>query len=227
MKKIYFMIIIVFLLVLTGCDTNYTLTVNNDSINEEINVILPENYLPERTAEEEAAKVEVDDQITPYLTDTQYPIFGDNKNKYTRKIDKKNGMLDVTFSYKYTFDEYERSKIYGKCFDKHYFSHDSKSIYISFLGKFYCMTGDEIVFNIKTSNKVLNHNANKVNGHTYTWVIDKNNIDNVDIEMSISTQKGFVMPIMTIVIITVTVLIFGMLGYGYYQLKNRDALNEI
>lgn len=227
MKKRYILLIVVLLLVLTGCDTNYTLTVNDDNIEEEINVVLPENYLPEQTAEEKAAKIEQDDQITPYLIEDQYPILNDTKNKYERHIEKKNGMLNITYNYKYSFLDYDRSHIYSKCFEEKYFNTGRKTTFIAFKKKFYCMTGDKIQFNIKTNEKVTSHNADSVKGNTYTWIIDNNNLNNVDIEIHISNEKGFVMPLKIIIIVTVVVAVFSMLGFGYYKLKNRDSYNEI
>jgi hypothetical protein len=42
-----------------------------------------------------------------------------------------------------------------------------------------------------------------------------------------SNEKGFVMPLKIIIIVTIVVVVFGMLGVGYYRLKNRDLYNEI
>ena len=71
------------------------------------------------------------------------------------------------------------------------------------------------------------NNADSVKGNTYTWIIDNNNLNNVDIEIHISNEKEFVMPLKIIIIVTVVVAVFSMLGFGYYKLKNRDSYNEI
>lgn len=227
MKKRYLVIIIALVLVLTGCETNYTLTIKDDTIEEKIDVILPENYLPEQTAEEKAAKIEVDDQITPYLEDDQYPLMNNTKVKYNRNIKRNNGMINATYDYTYTYENYKDSQIYTKCFEKQYFSTGKDQTYIGFKGRFYCMTGNEIVFNIKTDKKVESHNADRLKGNTYTWIIDNTNAQNIDIDMTISNKNQYILPIMTIIAITVIVVSFGMLGFAFHKLKNREAVNDI
>ena len=227
MKKRYFIILTVLVIVLTGCETNYTLTVKDDTIEEKINVVLPENYLPEQTAEEKAAHIEVDDQITPYLTDDQYPITNDTKNKYKRTIKKNNGMLDVTYDYTYSFEDYKRSQIYYKCFEKKIFTTGRDNTFLAFEGKFYCMTGNEIIFNIKTNKKVLEHNADKVKGNTYTWIIDNTNKSNINININISNKSRYALPIATIAAITAIVVAFAMLGFAFHKLRHREAVNDI
>ena len=80
---------------------------------------------------------------------------------------------------------------------------------------------DSLTINIKTDLEVVENNADKVDGNTYTWVINENNYQNHPIQMRIKkgTDKGFNFWIIIIVII-VLLLIIAIFAYNTY-LKNK------
>ena len=87
--------------------------------------------------------------------------------------------------------------------------------------------GNELVINIKTNNEVISNNADKVNGNVYTWIINKDNKDKVDIQIRISKHTIYLKTIIySIIGILFIVLLF--VGYIFYnKFKNRDSVNDI
>ena len=185
-KKI--IILIILLLSVTGCTTDYNLIVEDDSITENIIAVIPSNTATKQSSK---SKIESDNQIIPFINNTQY-VFDENDgvtyNKTVKK-DKANNYI-VNLYYRYTFNEFLKSKAYNRCFKESYINKEGNgTIPVVFKGKFYCLYGDTINVNITSSRKVLGNNADIVNGNTYTWIIDNNNKDNTDIQILFSNEK--------------------------------------
>ena len=192
MKK-KMIILILLLLLVTGCTTDYNLNIEHDYITEEIITTIPKSSIPSQRDAEKKYKIENDDQITPFLTNPQY-VFEDN---------------DI----KYNFNDYLKSKAYKECFQESYINiEENKTIPVVFKGKFYCLYGDTVNINITSTRKVLGNNADYINGNTYTWVINNDNVDNTDIQILFSDEKISNTPqlinlILVGVLILVTVLL--------------------
>jgi len=187
-KKI--IILILLLLLVTGCTTDYNLNIEPDYITEEITATIPKSSIPSQRDAEKKYKIENDDQITPFLTNPQY-VFEDNDIIYNKtvKLDESNNYI-VNLNYKYNFNDYLKSKAYKECFQESYINiEENKTIPVVFKGKFYCLYGDSININITSTRKVLGNNADYINGNTYTWVIDNNNVDNTNIQILFSDEK--------------------------------------
>ena len=58
--------------------------------------------------------------------------------------------------------------------------------YIKLSGKLYCMYAKKIDIKVTSNNAVLENNARKVSGNTYTWTIKDS--DNVDILLNVSKK---------------------------------------
>lgn len=225
MKKL--LCIFIMLVLLTGCSTKYNLEISNDSIKETIVSKILDAEIPIQTQEEINANIELDDPITPFINEEQYPFSNTQEKKYIKDVKKENGATTVTLKYDYSFDEYKNSRAYKECFENKKFDYDKKGYFLQMSGRFYCLYGDEIEVNIKTNNKVNSHNANKVSGNTYTWIINKDNIDKTDIKINISKESAYQMPtIMILLGIIAVIIIIG--GYTAFQkINNREEINKI
>lgn len=225
MKK--YVYILMMLLLLSGCSTKYNLEISNKGIKEEIETKILDAEIPKRTKEEVNANIELDDPITPFIENDQYPFVDNKEKKYIKEVKKNNGSTNVTLKYNYSFDDYKNSRVYKECFAQKSFDYDKKSYLLQFSGKFYCMYGNEIEVNIKTNNKVNSHNADKVSGNTYTWIINNDNKDKTNIKMNISNESAYTMPaVMIVLVIVFIILIIG--GYTVFQkINNRDEINKI
>lgn len=226
MKK-KLLLVIIMLFILTGCSTEYYVVLGKDSIKEKITVTIPDTDIPVRTQEEINADIEVDDQITPFIEQDQYPLFKNYDIKYNKKVKKNNGITTITYDYKYKFDEFRKSNIYRQCFEHSDLRTEARGFYLHFNGKFYCLYGDEVVVKIHSKNQVNSHNADNVKGNTYTWIINKDNQDKVDIVMSVSNKPAGADSLIIIVLIVIGLVGLGF-GYIFYQnVKSREMRNEI
>ena len=187
-KKI--IILIILLLSVTGCTTDYNLIVEDDFITENIVATIPYTSNNQSTKEKKT-KIEADNQVIPFLKNPQYVFDEKDGITYNKTVQKdKNNNYIVNLYYKYSFNDYLKSKAYNRCFQESYINKEKNgNIPIVFKGKFYCLYGDKINVNITSSRKVLGNNADQVNGDTYTWVIDSSNMDNTDIQIVFSNEK--------------------------------------
>lgn len=219
-KRIIFIILFIFLL--TGCSTEYNLEFSNKGIKEHVVVNIPDSSIPKKDS-----NGQIDDRVTPFIENDQYPFFGSYDTIYKKKVNKKNGVTTVTLDYKFTHDNFNKSYVMKGCFSESKYEKDKKSYHLHLYGSFYCMNGDKVTINIKTNNRVLEHNADKVSGNVYTWYIDKNNKLDTNIKIDISKELWFERYIgYAIVIILFVVAAFA--GYKVYsRFKDSKDRNEI
>lgn len=216
MKKIMMIFACV---ILCGCTSKYTLEINNDSFKEIIDIVIDKNEIPKKSENQES-EIELDDRITPFLKQDTKAIFNNDKKNYKKKVKYYDDIIKVKMSYRYNKSEFLNSNSLNLCFDDAVFTYEDE-FYIHAKGTFYCLYTDEVEVNIKTKNKVSKHNADKVNGNVYTWIIDRKNYNNVDIE--ISMEKGIsTSQIINYIIFVVVIVIVGLvIAYKIY-IKNKQ-----
>lgn len=223
MKKVI-MVLVIFVFILTGCSSEYNLEINNSKIKENIKVEILDADIPKEVP---GIDVELNDRITPFINNNQYPIFNNTKIKYKKKVTKVGDLTKVTLNHTYTHDEFRNSNTFKTCFENAEFKKTRKGYDLNFSGSFYCLYGDSIKINVKTNNKVINHNADKVSGNVYTWVINDNNVKNVDINLSLSKQSALITPLLY-VIASAIFLVISVFAYRFYKIyKAKDSVNDL
>ena len=151
-KRLLF--IICFVLLLTGCDVNYSVTINEDETFDE--------------------KITMSFLITP-SDGNNLTIFYDSEI-----IDKGNN-YDMVYTYNHDMDSIKTAYFIANCYPGMRITNDEEEIVINSGDGFACFIGDDglkadsVKINITTKLKVLNNNADNVSGNTYTWVINENN----------------------------------------------------
>ena len=221
MKKNIF-ILIGFIFLITGCSSEYNLEFSNDIIKEHTIVTIKDSEIPSKSS-----TGELDDRITPFIENDQYPFYGKYDKVYKKKVTKKGDTTTVVLDYTFSHDDFKNSTVYKGCFKSSDLTETNDGYSLHMHGSFYCLYGDELTINIKTNNIVLEHNADKVSGNVYTWIINKDNMTDTNIKMEISKKNRYTKYIgYTIVIILVIGLCVG--GYFVYKrFKDRDSINEI
>lgn len=213
MKKL---LILVLSLFICGCTSKYTLEISNDSFKENIDVVINKNEIPTKTHED----IELDDQITPFLKDKTKVFKNDEKEYYKKIVKYEENIITVNMKYNYTAKEFLNSNTLNTCFENKEFIYNEE-YYIHVSGVFYCLYTPEIEISIKTDNTVKKHNADKVEGNIYTWIINDKNVNNVDIEISIDkglpSKKIFLYSIVIFTILVVSVIVVSIL-----YTKNRQ-----
>lgn len=223
MKKIIFLLVFLTMF-LTGCSSEYNIEFSNGKIKENIVVNILDSDIPKAPANQ---LYDVDDRVTPFIKNNQYPIFGNTDIIYDKNVKKEGNNTRVTLDYTYTHDEYRNSTVYKSCFENAYLINNKKNYELNFSGSFYCLYGNELVINIKTNNEVISNNADKVNGNIYTWIINKDNVTNADIQMTISKHSRYY-NIIVYCIVGVILICLSIVGYIVYKkIRNNDSVNDI
>ena len=215
MKKI--IVVLISLLLLTGCTIDYNLVIDKDSIKETITGIA---YKEEYEVREEDSSLNL---FYTYINDDINPLISSD-GLYTKEIKE----IDNGINYKYDFiykNNYDKSKIINSCFENSNVKETDTYYSIELSGEFYCLYSDKININVISNYVVLENNAKEVNGNKYSWVIDDSS--NVNISLNISKEVKYEEPSKTKFISTfqlVGLIIFVVLtGITYFLYRKKNS----
>lgn len=215
MKKI--IVVLISLLLLTGCTIDYNLVIDKDSIKE---TITGTAYKEEYEVREEDSGLNL---FYTYINDDINPLISGD-GLYTKDINE----IDNGINYKYDFiykNNYDKSKIINSCFENSNVKETDTYYSIELRGEFYCLYSDKININVISNYVVLENNAKEVNGNKYSWVIDDSS--NVNIFLNISKEIKYEEPSKTKFISTfqlVGLIIFVVLtGITYFLYRKKNS----
>ena len=195
--KLRNIIIIISIFLLTGCDAVYNLDISDNKIEESTNFHFLENdyhydaYSPD-------IEMKYYNNMEELMNDVMKEDYLAFDKKYNNKVSyQKKRMNDdsVNFRHTYSFDNFIHSSLLNSC-GKNVIIHNDKDS-LSLTAKFYysCFGMDygphlnDLTINIKTDYVVSNHNADQVEGNTYTWFVK--DIDyNKNIEINLKKEKN-------------------------------------
>lgn len=170
MKKI---LILVTLLLFTGCTAEYNLKFNENSVEEKITII------PETSEEKENVRS---------LDGRQFYAIIDKDESLPYEITKieNDNYKSYAYKYEYNFNEFKKSD-FTRCYDAFSLLEEDGKVTFSTSKKFNCMVYDymkidTVKINITTDYKVVENNADEVNGNVYTWKITNSNKENKPIK---------------------------------------------
>ena len=191
MKKIKFLFIIIFVLFLTGCSSNYDLFLDIDSIDEKLTINMSKEEYMENY-----------DTIA-----SNKSVFDDNSTFYnTEVIDNVDNYL-VTYSHSYSHNDYFNSLNMNSCFNE--IKHDiNGSIETISLTGFKCLQGDNLRVIVDSKYKIYNSSAHMINGNKNIWDINYDNKDNITISFMIDYNKTYFNKDIVLSIFLIAVLIF-------------------
>lgn len=189
-KKIVLVILISFLL--SGCSVTYNLTIDEKTIQEETLIHQDSNNL------EELKTIYLDKPVNynVFVEDDDIESIGSENDIYIRKFVAREGGIDV----RYFYDKFNKNTISSsfaarKAFTNvgYYYNKATNTIQLSTNNGSKAFLEypelDSLTINIKTSYPVRSHNANSVNGNTYTWNFSKdNNNHNIVLVMDIEKK---------------------------------------
>ncbi|HIT22454.1 MAG TPA: hypothetical protein IAB56_05790 [Candidatus Scybalousia intestinigallinarum] len=219
-KKI--LILSLFLLFTTGCNVTYQVEIYNDNFTEEAVLNAKNNeYIDEFQT---TAKDSLEGALTEYKQSA-----GDGDVKVKDQSNQEDIELFVENNGKIT--EYGNSVLLKNCFDlvnvlveeDQYVLATSKgaTCFDQFLNM------DKLTIHIKTNHKVISHNADKKQLHTYIWEIDKNNASDKSIQMILAKDDyvfNYDNRLVKTIIFTVAVIggIGGIIGICYFVIKRKN-----
>ncbi len=216
-------IILLSLLLLTGCTVNYNLEINKDTLNETITGTV--------TKEESSQDSNATGLSTIYsiINEEQKPIY--NKEELYQKDLKESGNnINYTFKYNYNIEDFVNSTIINTCFENKEIEEIEEidnyySIRLS--GNFYCLYSKKINIAVTSNLKVASNNADKIKDNTYIWTIDKNT---TDIELVVDKNTPYTKPIKRGISSTfrivcfIVLVVLSSLAYILYKKKNSSEI---
>lgn len=215
MKHIKKIIILLFVILLTGCSGTYNLKFNDDlSIKEELNVEIP-------STEENKQKT--------------LDLFKNNKiNNKKYSIKSSNNRLKIKYSEEYiSIEDYiVNSNLYHLLFDS--ISYDKTDKYIEVEAKnaldlknnsIYKVNNYDISLfqiNLESTHKILSSNYDQKEGNIYSWTIDENTKEK-EINFKISTDyyKNKIVYLVPLIIIGLVMVISFIYLYNRIRKTNR------
>lgn len=216
-KKI---IMLLSILLLTGCTVNYNLEIDDNILKEKITGTV--------TKEESKQNSKATDISTIYsiINEEQKPIY--NKEEIYQKSLKDNGNnIDYTFSYNYTMEDFINSTIINTCFENHEIEQLDNYYSIRLSGNFYCLYSKKINIAVTSNLKVASNNTDKIKDNTYIWTIDKNT---TDIELVVDKDTPYTKPIKRGISSTfrivcfIVLVVLSSLAYILYKKKNSSEI---
>lgn len=222
MKKKVLMLLSIVLL--SGCTAEYNLEFKDDVFYEVIEGTVNNDEIEE--------EVEGRTDVNPiyynlYIEDN--PLISSSEEVYNKQIiDIENGKK---FNFSYAYDgNFDKAKVINYCFEENIFEEDDEFYYINLSGKFGCLYSDELKINVTSDKAVLENNADSIKNNTYSWTINEDNVDDVNIMMAISKSisskdNEYKVEISTFKIVAFVILIvLSIITYFLYRKKNSDNL---
>lgn len=217
MKKIYFLLIILLIIVCTGCKVKYNLEIKEDlTVNEEVTALEDDEFFSQYPKSSISRVIE--------LVMSMGKEYLDTNNYNVEKIIEKDSGVKITQEFN-SFDEYYKtSKFYAQLFNDFGYKKEGNIIKLNLEGGInkdlnivdrYLI--DDAIINIKIPFLVISNNADKYDSktNTYTWIIDeKTDYKKISINFDMSKkhfryEKRFLyISIITVLIVLVSILIY-------------------
>lgn len=235
MKKVY-LISIIGLLLLTGCDVKYNLNIDKELKVQEKTELTAETDQDIKKLKEFNQYIPIDyraDDFSAYqqkLKDVEY-----------YDIEKTNETMKLNYSY--NIENYNYSNLAARCYEHITISktedkEEKENLLLSTSKKFLCFDMyeelDEVKIVINSTYKLKETNADEVKRHTYIWNLNRTNKDNKVIYLLLDTteqdlnfwerlKNGEYTNIFTI---SLLLFLIGIIIYGYLKRKSlkRDEI---
>lgn len=179
-KKIRMLIMVISVVILfTGCNAKYNIEFNKDGYSDEL-YLYGINMSP----------FEAERVLGLNFSDENTDI-----NYYNHEFINIDNQKTLRIFYNYDYDRNIKFGSLNVCYNNATFKITNDIILLDTDSKMECFKylneNDTIEVNIKTDFKVIYNNADEVNGNTYTWLIDKNNLyKKISIKMDRNNLKG-------------------------------------
>ena len=183
--KVKYLLVLICVFLLTGCDIEYDLTIDSDTFDESINMAFSKS------------DTNYDDVIIYRDNKTPISLDSDEKNFYNTSVTDDGNNYNLKYNYKHNISSFKNSYFLNNCYPNSMIVDNGKSISFSSGEKFSCFSGDDglqadsIIINITTDMKVLKNNADEVTDNTYTWRLDMYNYFNKTVEFELEKNNTF------------------------------------
>lgn len=187
MKK-RILILMIILLLTTGCTCEYNLTIEENSYKEEIIII-----------------GSTSDEISSFNNKWEIPINKEEYNNINLEPDSNGGFTGeiynyklnnsrLTFNYNFNRSQYINSTAVSNCYDMLTITNSNNRTVISTSSNNKCFENhpplNNIKIRIKVDKPVISNNADSINGNTYIWNINKSNANEKSINLILGNQNN-------------------------------------
>lgn len=169
MKKIIW--ILPFFLLLMGCSAEYTITFEKEEISDETFIYDTKEAFKEKTSTDKGIEE---------VSDALFSFESYQNDKPIHKFIQREKNVGYKYQSSISLQDHERfHPLVGQCYDDISIEKDpnTKTIHFKSSARFTCFNTypelTDVTIRFKTSYKVEIHNADKVEGNTYIWNIQK------------------------------------------------------
>lgn len=196
-----------------GCTVQYDLNIDGDTFKENIQMKVRESDIADPEVLE--AYNGFKQAPSPALTSKDIP--------YKKTIKQNAGITTIDLNYAHNIDTYEDTYYVNTCFEFHKFSNENTYYYVQLGGNFLCNYGEgDLKFRLTTNQKMIQNNADAVEGNTYIWNLDPNNMDDRKIIFQVSKVKkvdgksgSFVVPLL------ILLFLIGILSFVFWTIGQK------
>lgn len=185
MKKGNCYLLLLILLVTTGCSAEYNLKIGNNQYLENINITSnnpqENSFFPKKWT-------------IPINKDEYNTLSGlENNNIEIKNIyNESNDNNTLNFNYNFNLDEINNSTAISMCYKHFNIMNENNQIVISTSNKANCFETnpllDEVTINIQTDLPIIKSNADNQSNNQYTWKITKENSNDKPINIIFDNQ---------------------------------------
>ncbi len=213
------LILIPILIILAGCSAKYEVEIKNNKVIEKSSFIIDKSLVEDNNIYYAVAKLS-----GKYFLNTDFLLGGNIKEYYddNKAIYQKSSDTNIS--------NYNNSDIFRYCYDAHNVIIDDDYIMITTSDKFKCFDLyeelDDVDIILKSNHKLIETNADVVDGYIYKWHITKDNAKDKKIYIKLQKDK-FVFNyenefVKKMLIISGIIVIIALIGFVIFR-KNRKA----
>lgn len=200
MKK--FILFVICLVFLSGCDVDYNLVITENGISENTKVFTDTNSYEEYDGRSLSSFFDLySEHYEPiYFNDENYDYYlggyQPNVRYYSLNNYVKDNYKGIELQNVFSFSDFYRSDMVKQCFDELNIQNSYEIYLIRTSNKCKLFSSysllNQIKITITTNLEIIYNNADSVNGNTYTWIINKDNYTNKSVRLSLvnSTKKA-------------------------------------
>ena len=189
-KKLSFSIILILVLLTSGCNMKYDLIINDRGAKEIITTIVKDT----KSNSKQVNQAYKQKQSAYYDFNTGDTYYYNQEKSY----DRRNKQIVLKYNYDYfDIEDLQNSNALTQCFYNVSVVKDLQYITISTSKGVGCMSHDgqkiidQIDASIKTDYKVVKHNADSHKGNNYIWNITENNSNNKSIYIKMDYKRMY------------------------------------
>lgn len=211
MKKILMLMI---LLLFTGCSAEYSLDIQGNSYSEELNIY--------------GTSIEVEDYVPLINVDSNFDTY------YDSKLDKGN----IAYNNSSSISNYKKSTLFSSCYTLYNFIEDGENYVLQTSGSFNCypyQTGDydyyeydQLTIKITTNHVVVDNNADEIKDDIYYWYIDGTNYQDHGITFVFSKDELVVdTKSRTQLVVIISIVLTAVIIFGIIMLRKNMNNNKL